>query len=93
MSRRKPLAALAAVMTAAAVAVPATSASADATAPSYVPPQRLCNQLSLSSQIMQFQGESTVVGLIGQTAPYVGCAAPDTTSRPFLGSFLVGPLS
>jgi peptidoglycan/LPS O-acetylase OafA/YrhL len=75
MSRRKPLAALAAVTAALALAVPAASAGA-ATFPTtvaYTPPVYLCSLLVFQLRAAEATGNTLMANLLGQTLMDVGC--------------------
>jgi hypothetical protein len=71
MSRRKPLAALAAVSAVVAVAMPTASASAAPIA--YAPPAFLCQSLVLQMQGAQAVGNPLLADLLGQTLMDIGC--------------------
>jgi peptidoglycan/LPS O-acetylase OafA/YrhL len=75
MSRRKPLAALAAVTAALAIAVPTATASA-ATFPTpiaYTPPTYLCSLLVWQLRAAEATGNTLMANLLGQTLMDVGC--------------------
>ena len=75
LSRRKPLAGLAAVTAALAVALPATSASA---AP-IVDPQ-VCQLLDSATGPTQFAGGASLANVLTSAGASVGCAAPPPQS-------------
>jgi hypothetical protein len=76
MSRRKPLAALAAITAAVAVAVPATSASA-ATTPTVDP--QVCGLLNAASGPFgptMFYGGASLASVLANTGASVNCPPP-----------------
>jgi peptidoglycan/LPS O-acetylase OafA/YrhL len=75
MSRRKPLAALAAVTAALALAIPAASANA-ATFPTpvaYPPPHYLCSMLIVQMQGADAVGNHLLANLLSQTFVDIHC--------------------
>jgi hypothetical protein len=81
LSRRKPLAALAAITTALVVAVPATSASAATTAAPTVDPT-VCQLLSITMGPFgptQFIGGASLAAVLAGAGASVGCPAPAPT--------------
>jgi hypothetical protein len=88
MSRRKPLAAVAAVTAALAVAVPAASASAATTTASTVDPT-VCQLLNTTAGPFgpaQYVGGASLVTVLNNTGASVGCApaAPQPSLLPAL---------
>jgi hypothetical protein len=80
MSRRKPLAALAAVTAAVAIAVPAASASAATTERAdsplpFTPPTDLCQTLSGATQAVLALGDPQLVDLTQTAVDVLGCGA------------------
>jgi hypothetical protein len=77
MTRRKPLAALAAITAAVAVAVPTASASAATTASlaPYTPPAEVCATLGNESAAGSMAGGNLLLvsTLLSQTAADIGC--------------------
>jgi hypothetical protein len=73
MSRRKPLAALAAVSAAVAVAIPASASAAPIAPIAYAPPPLLCQSLVLQLQTAQAVGNPLLADLLGQTLMDIGC--------------------
>jgi hypothetical protein len=80
MTRRKPLAALAAVTAAVAIAVPAASASAATTERTvsprqlpFTPPIALCDTLSGATQDVLAIGDPMLTDLTATAADVLGC--------------------
>ena len=77
MSRRKPLAALAAVTAALAVAVPTASASAATTAPArtayFAPGSLVCRILIQDIRWATMTGNIALDAVLGRVAQYSGC--------------------
>ena len=73
MSRRKPLAALAAVSAAVAVAIPASASAAPIAPIAYAPPALLCQSLVVQLRAAQAVGNPLLADLLGQTLMDIGC--------------------
>jgi hypothetical protein len=85
LSRPKPLAALAAVTAALAIAVPATSASAATTTAPTVDPT-VCQLLNITMGPFgptQFIGGASLAAVLGNAGQSVGCAAPAPQPSPW----------
>jgi hypothetical protein len=72
--RRKPIAALAAVSAAAALAVPAASANAETPPPTtFTPPTFVCETLTEDIQLALDAGDQLAADLISDTFDAIGC--------------------
>ena len=84
MSRRKPLAALAAVSTALAIAVPAATAGAASTRAGSVDPT-VCQLINFSSRPYgptMFMGGASLASVLASSGSSVGCPAPAPQASP-----------